>query len=101
LAGSAAATVSSDPRIANIAAARNVRLNEVHCTVAGDIDLNGILGLNPEVRNGYENITVKFTIKADAQAEKIREIVDQSRARSAVYDVITGRVPVSIEVNTA
>jgi uncharacterized OsmC-like protein len=87
--------------LANIAAARNVRLNEVRCTVAGDIDLNGILGLNPDVRNGYQNIVVRFSIKADAPAEKIREIVDQSRARSAVYDVITGGVPVSIEVNTA
>jgi uncharacterized OsmC-like protein len=86
--------------LANIAAARGVRLTEVHSTVSGDIDLNGILGLNPEVRNGYQNITVRFTVKGDAPAEKLREIVEQSRARSAVFDVITNRVPVSIEVET-
>jgi uncharacterized OsmC-like protein len=84
--------------LANIAAARGVRLTEVRSTVEGDIDLNGILGLNPAVRNGYEGITVRFTVKGDAPAEKLREVVEQSRARSAVYDVITNSVPVSIEV---
>jgi uncharacterized OsmC-like protein len=86
--------------LANIAAARRVRLTEVRSTISGDIDLNGILGLNPEVRNGYEQITVRFTIKVDAPADKLRALVEQSRARSAVYDVITGQVPVTIEVDT-
>jgi uncharacterized OsmC-like protein len=86
--------------LANIAAARGIRLTEVRSTVAGDIDLNGILGLNPDVRNGYQNITVRFTVKGDAPAEKLRELVEQSRARSAVYDVITNQVPVTIEIAT-
>jgi uncharacterized OsmC-like protein len=86
--------------LANIAAARGIRLTEVHSTVYGDIDLNGILGLDPEVRNGYQNITVRFTVKGDAPAEKLRELVAQSQARSAVYDVITNQVPVRIEVDT-
>jgi uncharacterized OsmC-like protein len=84
--------------LANIAAARGVQLTEVHSTVTGDIDLNGILGLNPDIRNGYQNITVRFTVKGDAPAEKLREIVEQSRNRSAVFDVITNAVPVSIEI---
>jgi uncharacterized OsmC-like protein len=86
--------------LANIAAARGIKLTQVRSTVTGDIDLNGILGLNPEVRNGYERITVRFAIHGDAPAEKLRELVEQSRARSAVYDVITNRVPVTIEVDT-
>ena len=86
--------------LANIAAARKIRLTEVRSTVSGDIDLNGILGLNPAVRNGYERITVRFTVKGDAPEEKLRELVEQSRARSAVYDVITNGVPVAIEVDT-
>jgi uncharacterized OsmC-like protein len=86
--------------LANIAAARKVKLTEVRSTVTGDIDLNGILGLDPGVRNGYQQITVRFTIKGDAPAEKLRELVEQSRARSAVYDVITNGVPVTIQVDT-
>ena len=86
--------------IANIAAGRGVRLTSVHSVVSGDIDLNGILGLDPSVRNGFEKIAVRFTVKGDAPAEKLREIVEQSRARSAVFDVITGQVPVSVDVAT-
>jgi uncharacterized OsmC-like protein len=86
--------------LANIAAARRVKLTEVRSTVSGDIDLNGILGLNPEVRNGYQGTTVRFTIKSDAPAENLRELLEQSRARSAVYDVITNQVPVTIQVDT-
>jgi uncharacterized OsmC-like protein len=86
--------------LANIAAARKVKLTEVRSTVTGDIDLNGILGLDPEVRNGYQRISVRFTVKGDAPAHKLRELVEQSRARSAVFDVITNGVPVTIEVDT-
>jgi uncharacterized OsmC-like protein len=86
--------------LANIAAARGIQLTEVRSTVSGDIDLNGILGLDPSVRNGYENITVRFTVKGDAPAEKLRALVEQSRARSAVFDVITNGVPVAIEIET-
>jgi uncharacterized OsmC-like protein len=86
--------------LANIAAARGVRLTEVRSTIEGDIDLNGILGLNPDVRNGFEQIKVRFTVKGDAPAEKLREVVEQSRRRSAVYDIITNQVPVTIDVET-
>ena len=84
--------------IANVAAARRVTLRSVESTVEGDIDLQGILGLSDEVRNGYQQIRVSFRIDADASPEKIAEIVEQSRARSAVYDVLTNGVPVTIDV---
>jgi uncharacterized OsmC-like protein len=85
--------------IANIAAARGVQLTEVTSTVEGDIDLNGILGLDAGVRNGFEKVRVRFDVKGDAPAEKLREVVEQSRARSAVFDIITNGVPVTIDVD--
>lgn len=87
--------------IANIAAARGVPLTEVESTVEGDIDLRGILGLSNDVRNGYRAIRVAFTIKGDAPPEKLQQIVEQSRARSAVFDVLTNGVPVDISVTVA
>jgi uncharacterized OsmC-like protein len=87
--------------LANIAAARGVTLHSVESTVEGDIDLQGILGLSREVRNGYQQIRVSFRIDADASPEKIRELVAQSQARSAVFDIITNQVPVTIAVTTA
>ena len=84
--------------IANIAAARGVKLTEVEATVEGDMDLRGILGLSDEVRNGYEKIRANFTIKGDAPEEKLRQIVEQSQARSAVFDIITNKTPVEIGI---
>lgn len=84
--------------LANIAAARGVELTEVTSTVEGDIDLNGILGLDPGVRNGFQEIRVRFEVKGDAAAETLERLVEQSRARSAVFDILTASVPVSIEV---
>jgi uncharacterized OsmC-like protein len=84
--------------LANIAAARGVNLTEVESTVEGDIDLLGILGLSDEVRNGYQQIKVSFKIRGD-DPEKLRQVVEQSRKRSAVFDVVTNGVPVAIEVD--
>jgi len=84
--------------LANIAAARGVNLTEVESTVEGDIDLLGILGLSDEVRNGYQQIKVSFKLRGD-DPEKLRQVVEQSRKRSAVYDVVTNGVPVSIDVD--
>ena len=85
--------------IANIAAARGVTLEAVECSVEGDIDLRGILGLSDKVRNGFRAIRVGFKIEGDAPAEKLRQIVEQSRARSAVFDILTNGVPVAIVVD--
>ena len=84
--------------VANIATARGVTLTAVEARVVGDIDLLGLLGLSEEVRNGYERIRVTFRIEGDASPQTLREIVEQSRARSAVYDVLTNGVDVAIEV---
>ena len=85
--------------VANIAAARGVNLTRVSSTVEGDIDLLGILGLSDgSVRNGYQEIRVTFHIEGDADDETLRGIVEQSRRRSAVYDVLTNPTPVSVDV---
>jgi uncharacterized OsmC-like protein len=87
--------------IANIAAARGIRLESVESTVEGDIDLLGILGLGKgAVRNGYQGIRVGFTISGD-DADALRAVVEQSIARSAVYDVVTNGVPVTVGVDVA
>ncbi len=85
--------------IANIAAARGIALQEVTCTVTGDIDLQGILGLSKQVRNGFQAIRASFSVSAQAPAEKVAEIVRQAQARSAVFDILTNGVPVAITLD--
>jgi len=84
--------------LANIAAARKITLHEVTSTVEGDIDLQGILGLSDTVRNGYSGIRVTFDVKGDATPEQLAALVEQSRARSAVFDVLTNGTPVTITI---
>lgn len=81
-----------------VASARGVHLSEVESTIEGDMDVQGALGLNNEVRNGFEGIRVTFKVKGDAPEEKLQEIVARAYARSAVFDSITKGVPVSVQL---
>lgn len=81
-----------------VASARGIVLDSVESHIEGDMDVQGALGLNKEVRNGFSAIRVSFSIKADAPQEKIQEVVDRAYARSAVFDSITRGVPVSVKV---
>jgi uncharacterized OsmC-like protein len=84
--------------LGNIAAVRKINLESVESRVEGDIDLRGILGLSDQVRNGFSQIRVSFAIRGDAAPEQLRELVAQAVARSAVYDVLSRGVPVSVDV---
>jgi len=86
--------------LANIAAARGITLRRVSSTVEGDIDMLGILGLSDEVRNGYRQIRVRFEVDGDASPEQLMALVERSRSRSAVYDVLANGTDVQIEVST-
>jgi uncharacterized OsmC-like protein len=86
--------------LGNIAAARGVTLHRVSSTVEGDINLLGILGISETVRNGYQRIRVHFEIEGDASAEELVSLVEQSRLRSAVYDVLANGTDVVVDVTT-
>ena len=87
--------------VANIAAARGITLRKLSSTVEGDIDLLGILGLSDVARNGYRQIRVHFDVDGDASPEQLRALIEQSRRRSAVYDVLVNGTDVQIDVSTA
>lgn len=87
--------------IVYVASARNVHLTEVSSTLEGNFDLRGALGLSPDVRNGYESVRVSFVVKGDAPQEKLLEIVERAKARSAVFDIVTHGVPVQVDVVAA
>lgn len=84
--------------IGNVAAARGIELTRVESTVEGDIDLMGLLGLDPEVRNGYQAVRIRFEIEGDADSEALKKVVERGVARSAVFDVMTNGVPVEVTV---
>jgi len=84
--------------VAAVATNRGVKLHSVTATVEGDMDIQGILGIDPEVRNGFDGISVRYEIAADASRADIEAIVAQSQKRSAVYDVVTNPTNVVVVV---
>jgi uncharacterized OsmC-like protein len=84
--------------IVYVAAARKVHLREVESTLEGDMDLQGALGLSDDYRNGFTRIRATFRVKGDASAEKLREVVERGKQRSAVFDMVTNGVPVQLEL---
>jgi uncharacterized OsmC-like protein len=86
--------------IVYVAAARKVQLTSVESTLTGDMDVRGALGVDDESRNGFERIEVSFRVAGDAPEEKLREVVQRAQNRSAVYDMVTNGLPVTVEVTT-
>jgi uncharacterized OsmC-like protein len=85
--------------IAAVAQHRNIQLRSVTATIEGDMDIQGILGMDSDVRNGFGGIKVTYNIDADAKREDIEALVAQSQKRSAVYDIVTNPTNVTVVVN--
>ncbi len=84
--------------VASVAQLRGIQLRSVTATLSGEMDLAGILGIDPDVRNGFGTVTVRYEIDADATREEIEGVVAQSQKRSAVFDIVTNPTNVRVEV---
>jgi len=85
--------------IAAVAQNRGIQLNAVNATLDAPMDLQGILGIDDEVRNGFDSITVRYEIDADASEDDIRALVAQSQKRSAVFDIVANPTNVNVDVS--
>jgi uncharacterized OsmC-like protein len=86
--------------IATVAEHRKIQLHSVSATIEAPINIQGILGIDSDIRNGFSSITVKYTIDADASEDEIAALVAQSQKRSAVFDTITNPTNVHVLVNS-
>ena len=96
LAGLASCLTAS---VAAVAQHREIQLNSVSATLEGGMDIQGILGIDSDVRNGFDGIKVTYNIDADASKEDIEALVAQAQKRSAVYDIITNPTNITVEVS--
>jgi uncharacterized OsmC-like protein len=85
--------------VAAVAQHRGIQLKSVDATIEGAMDIQGILGVDSDVRNGFSDIKVSYKIDADATEEELQALVAQSQKRSAVYDIVTNPTNVTVEVN--
>jgi uncharacterized OsmC-like protein len=84
--------------VASVAQHRGIQLRSVESTVEGNHDIRGFLGVDSDVRNGFNDVKVTFSIDADASREEIEALVAQSQKRSAVFDALTNPTEVTVEV---
>ena len=84
--------------VAAVAQNRGVQLRSVESKLEGKMDIRGILGIDSDVRNGYDDIKVTFKIDADASRQEIEALVAQSQKRSAVFDALTNPTEVTVAV---
>jgi uncharacterized OsmC-like protein len=84
--------------VAAVAQYRDIQLRSVTATIEGDMNVLGILGADPDVRNGFETVTIRFAIDADAERDDLEALVAQSQKRSAVYDIVTNPTKVLVEL---
>jgi uncharacterized OsmC-like protein len=85
--------------VASVAQHRGIQLRSVESSVEGNHDIRGFLGVDSDVRNGFNDVTVTFSIDADASRGEIEALVAQSQKRSAVFDVVANPSNVSVSVN--
>lgn len=85
--------------IASVAQQRRIQLRSVTATIEAGMDLHGILGADPDVRNGFSGVKVHYDIDADASPDDVKALVAQSQKRSAVYDILTNPTNVSVSVS--
>jgi uncharacterized OsmC-like protein len=84
--------------IAAVAQNREIQLHSVTATLEAGMDVQGILGIDSDVRNGFDGVKITYDIKADATPDQIKAVVAQSQKRSAVYDILTNPTNVTVEV---
>ena len=84
--------------IAAVAQNRGIQLHSVKASIEAGMDIQGILGIDSDVRNGFDGVRVTYHIEADATPEEIRALVAQSQRRSAVYDIMTNPTNVVVDV---
>jgi len=85
--------------VAAVAQHRGIQLKSVSATLEAGMDVQGILGIDSDVRNGFDGIKVHYDIDADASEEDLKALVAQSQKRSAVFDIVTNPTNVTVDVN--
>jgi uncharacterized OsmC-like protein len=84
--------------VAAVAQMRGIQLRSVTAAIEGEMSVLGILGADPDTRNGFEFVAARFTIDADASRDDLEALIAQSQKRSAVYDIVTNPTKVTVEL---
>jgi uncharacterized OsmC-like protein len=76
------------------AAAEGIEIESIESDIEGDLDLQGMLGLDPKVRSGYQELRARLRIKTKGDRDKVR-LMHRS---SPVFDTLARPVPIKVAV---
>lgn len=79
------------------AMARSITIQELSTELQGDIDLQGLLGLDESVPAGYERIGIKLHVTADCPDEVLDDLLAYAQQHSPVCNTVCWPVPVVVE----
>lgn len=80
------------------AALRGIRLEKLEIESEGELDLRGFLGIDADVKPGYDAIRTTVRVKADATPEQLAEIHEAVQATSPNYFNVTQPVRVDADL---
>jgi len=78
------------------AAAKGIELRSVESRLEGDLDVQGFLGLSPDVPVEYQEIRVSFKIDADISEAEKQELVEMAQKYSPVFNTVSKPVTVKV-----
>jgi uncharacterized OsmC-like protein len=79
------------------AMARGIEIRELSTQLEGDLDLQGLLGLDDSVSPGYEQIRIGMHVEADCSDQELDDLLAYTRNHSPVCNTVCRPVPVVIE----
>ena len=82
--------------IATGAAARKIDLTSVSSTVTGEIDVRGVLGIDADIRKGFQRVRIDFDVQGDADRGTLDALIASATDYSAVYDMLSAATPVEV-----
>jgi uncharacterized OsmC-like protein len=78
------------------ATARGIKIESISTELEGDVDVQGVLGLDDSVPMGFSQIRMKMEISADCTAAELDELMDFARAHSPIFNSVSRPVPVHV-----
>lgn len=79
------------------AMARGITIRELSTELKGDLDLQGLLGLDDTVSPGYERIAIRMHVKADCSDKELDDLLAYTQQHSPVCNTVCRPVPVVVE----
>ncbi len=97
----AALAACQEITIKMVAASMGIVLDDLRITVTGEMDFRGTMGVDRAVPVGYQRIVCEIAVSAQADAERMRRLIERGEQYCVVRDTLTRGVPVESRIEVS